>query len=318
MGAQALRQGDYARSVKLLTKSLQLYELPGVQALLFQAKQKLETGSSSTSQNNNRAGAARRSESTASNSAASTGNNDGGGSSSAAGEDGTGRSYTEAQVKVVQQVLRAKKGGRGAHYRVLGVNENANESEIKKAYRKLSLKIHPDKNPAPHADEAFKAVGLAYATLSDENKRTIYDRYGDEDPDNVGGNAAANPFARRGGGGGVHMNGQHVNPEDIFNMFFHGGGNMGGGGFGFGPGVHFYGGGFPNMRPQQQRQRGEGGGNRQEQGGLSSLMQFVPVLVMLLMMLFNNSDTSSYSGNMPGVGKYFSLTVSGHGAYSVT
>ncbi|OEU10220.1 J-domain DnaJ subfamily B Member 12-like protein, partial [Fragilariopsis cylindrus CCMP1102] len=64
------------------------------------------------------------------------------------------------------------------HYRVLGIAASANESEIKKAYRKLAIKVHPDKNPAPKSDDAFKAVGLAYGTLSDSQKRTIYDRYG--------------------------------------------------------------------------------------------------------------------------------------------
>ncbi|EED94489.1 predicted protein, partial [Thalassiosira pseudonana CCMP1335] len=68
------------------------------------------------------------------------------------------------------------------HYRVLGIEASADEAAIKKAYRKLALKLHPDKNSAPHSDEAFKAVGLAYATLSDSQKRAIYDRYGDEDP----------------------------------------------------------------------------------------------------------------------------------------
>lgn len=76
-------------------------------------------------------------------------------------------------------MLRAKEGGRGAHYRVLQIPTEANEGQIKKAYRKLALKLHPDKNSAPHADEAFKAVGLAYATLSDPQKRHIYDRYGE-------------------------------------------------------------------------------------------------------------------------------------------
>eukprot|EP00536_Pseudo-nitzschia_multiseries_P005673 jgi/Psemu1/191025/e_gw1.109.61.1 len=84
--------------------------------------------------------------------------------------------------ETVKRILKAKEGGRGAHYRVLGISQNATESEIKKAYRKTAIKVHPDKNSAPQADEAFKAVGLAYATLSDSQKRTIYDRYGEEDP----------------------------------------------------------------------------------------------------------------------------------------
>jgi DnaJ domain len=56
-----------------------------------------------------------------------------------------GRAYTHEQISIVKKVLRAKEGGRGAHYRVLEISNTANESEIKKAYRKLSLKVHPDK-----------------------------------------------------------------------------------------------------------------------------------------------------------------------------
>ena len=59
------------------------------------------------------------------------------------------------------------------HYNVLGVSPTANENDLKKAYRKLALKLHPDKNSAPEADEAFKLVGLAYATLSDPRKRQV-------------------------------------------------------------------------------------------------------------------------------------------------
>lgn len=300
MGATALRNGQYARAIKLLQKSLSLYPLPGVEALLEQAKRKAaaasDGGSNASSTN------PATSSSTAS---AARPTNPPSRSSSNVSTGTNGRSYTEAQVKMVEEVLKAKEGGRGAHYRVLGVPTSATENDLKKAYRKRALKLHPDKNSAPHADEAFKAVGLAYATLSDAQKRTIYDRYGEEDPDNRG--------SRGGGGGGAHFQGQDVSPEDIFNMFFGGGmpgGHVRAGGM---PGFHVYssgfGGGFggpqfqrrarAQQQQQQQQQRQE-----PEAQGFRAFMQLVPFLIIMLLSFFNMGEQASN----PGGNRYFSLT----------
>ncbi len=95
------------------------------------------------------------------------------------------------------------------YYEVLGVDRNAPEEEIKRAYRKLAVKFHPDKNPDdPHAEEKFKELGEAYDVLMDADKRAAYDRFG---------HAA---FAQGGGGfrGGFH------DPFDIFREVFGGGG----------------------------------------------------------------------------------------------
>src|SRR5260370_37740216 len=65
------------------------------------------------------------------------------------------------------------------YYEVLGVERKASDDEIKKAYRKLAVKFHPDKNPGdPHAEEKFKAIGEAYDVLIDADKLAAYDRYG--------------------------------------------------------------------------------------------------------------------------------------------
>jgi len=213
-------------------------------------------------------------------------------------------------VETVNRILKAKEGGRGAHYRVLGITQDATENEIKKAYRKTAIKVHPDKNSAPQADEAFKAVGLAYATLSDTQKRTIYDRYGEEDPDNRGGGMGG--MGR--GPGGVHFRpGQEVNPEDIFNMFF--GGGMGGMHRGPG-GVHFSTnfGGMPGAFRHQQQQRRRQGQQEPDTPGLANLIQLLPFLVIMLLSFFNvNNDQSSGRGSSggnsrsPGLNRYFTL-----------
>ncbi|KAJ8968416.1 hypothetical protein NQ314_002313 [Rhamnusium bicolor] len=66
------------------------------------------------------------------------------------------------------------------YYRILGIPKDANDDEIKKAYRKLALKYHPDKNKSPEAEERFKEVAEAYEVLSDKKKRDIYDSDGEE------------------------------------------------------------------------------------------------------------------------------------------
>ena len=113
------------------------------------------------------------------------------------------------------------------YYEVLGVSKSASADEIKKAYRKLAIKYHPDKNPGDkEAEEKFKEAAEAYEVLSDENKKARYDQFGHA---GMGGAAG-------GGYGGMNM-------EDIFSQF----GDIFGSGFG---GFGGFGGGG---RPQQVR-----------------------------------------------------------------
>ena len=110
------------------------------------------------------------------------------------------------------------------YYEVLGVSKGATASELKKAYRKLALKFHPDKNPGDQAaEDKFKEIGEAYEALSDEDKRAAYDRYGHAAFENGG--AGGGGFGGFGGGGGFH------DASDIFSQVF--GGAFGGGGGGF-------------------------------------------------------------------------------------
>lgn len=64
------------------------------------------------------------------------------------------------------------------YYEVLGVERSANEQDLKKAFRKLAMEFHPDRNPSPEAAERFKEINAAYEVLSDADRRAVYDRYG--------------------------------------------------------------------------------------------------------------------------------------------
>ncbi len=121
--------------------------------------------------------------------------------------------------------------GKRDYYEVLGVSKNASDDEIKKAYRKLAIKYHPDKNPGDKEAEAkFKEINEAHDVLSDKQKRARYDQFGHAGVGGAGfggaGGGAGNPF-----GGGFNYNGQ------TFNFDFGGGGldDILGSLFGFGP-----------------------------------------------------------------------------------
>ena len=100
------------------------------------------------------------------------------------------------------------------YYEVLGLDRNASEADLKKAYRRMAMKYHPDKNPDDtEAEKVFKEAAEAYEVLSDENKKSRYDQFG---------HAGMKGGAGFGGGG--------MNMEDIFSHF----GDIFGGGFGGG------------------------------------------------------------------------------------
>ncbi|HUX64705.1 molecular chaperone DnaJ [Sulfuricella sp.] len=106
------------------------------------------------------------------------------------------------------------------YYEILGVNKDANDDEIKKAYRKLAMKFHPDRNPDnPKAEEHFKEAKEAYEMLSDASKRSAYDQYGHAGVDQQAGMGGAGGF----GGGFADAFG------DIFGDIFGGAGGGRGG-----------------------------------------------------------------------------------------
>ncbi|KAL2175371.1 uncharacterized protein P884DRAFT_271642 [Thermothelomyces heterothallicus CBS 202.75] len=205
------------------------------------------------------------------------------------------RKYTAEQKAAV---LRIRRCHPTAFYEILELQKTCTDSEIKKAYRKLSLLTHPDKNGHEHADEAFKMVSRAFSVLGDKEKREKYDRYG-TDPDSrfasAQAQAAQNPFAgfsgrTAGGGGGGGAGGgwgaEEISPEEMFARFF-GGGGFGGPFAGFdggpqfvfnfgGPGVrvHQFGGPRPRGRPRNP-------GQEEPPSVWSNLVGYLPIILLL-------------------------------------
>ena len=202
--------------------------------------------------------------------------------------------YSEDQVAHVTRIKHCKD-----FYEVLQVNKEANDADLKKSYRKLALVLHPDKNSAPGASEAFKAVGNAFAVLSDKEKRRQYDLYGSDEVAN--GSTSQGPGRRQAyfdGGDGYYYDysrgfegkgGQkfhtiafmlfiflslvhtgNVSAEELFNMFF--------------------GGGFPTgnvyvRRPRQRHSRQYA--SQEESPAHSILLQAMPLLILIGVSLFS-------------------------------
>jgi DnaJ family protein B protein 12 len=195
------------------------------------------------------------------------------------------RSFSPEQESGAKKILQLSKK---SHYEVLGVSKDATSDEIKKSYRKLALKFHPDKNSAPSSEGAFKAISTAFDTLSDPQKRDYYDQVGHDADATGGGGGGGGGFP---GGGFYRSNMHEVSPEEIFNMFFQGAGpgfqshfNRGGGGFSsfsFNDGRKRRGHQHPN---QQQAQP-------QQVNIFQQLLQFLPIIIMLLMTFSNYSGS---------------------------
>lgn len=174
------------------------------------------------------------------------------------------KEFTKEQVKAVKEIRKCKD-----YYEILGVTKEATEIEIKKQYRKLALQFHPDKNKAPGASEAFKAIGNAFAVLNDPEKRKQYDLYGTEEDQ------------RR---ASSYDNGYYdytrgfesdISADEIFNMFF-------GGGF---PGGNVY--IRRGNRWREAHVHRQNAQNQETASGYSVLLQMMPVLILLILSLMS-------------------------------
>ncbi|ODV98032.1 hypothetical protein PACTADRAFT_47852 [Pachysolen tannophilus NRRL Y-2460] len=224
------------------------------------------------------------------------------------------KSYTKEQETIVLKLLSIDKTD---YYKILDIQKTATDSEIKKSYRKLAIKLHPDKNNHPKSSEAFKKLAKAFEVLNDPDKKRIFDQTG-SDPDSRGMGTGSSsgfadspfasggtqfPFQRNPFGSGASMGG--ASPfgmeDDLLNFLFNGGGNS----FAFGNGngftFHFGGPAGYNSYAQQQRQRQRERQQQQQQQQRQrtepqtplqalkeNFRQFFPLILFLLIPLISN------------------------------
>lgn len=177
----------------------------------------------------------------------------------------TDKEVNKEHLEAVKRIKKCKD-----YYEILGVTKEATDSDIRKAYKKLALQLHPDKNKCPGAAEAFKAIGNAAAILTDPEKRKQYDLYG-SDEERLQQSQRHTHGAYRGYTRGFEAD---ITAEELFNMFF--------------------GGGFPNQNVYTRRggrwQRAETHTQNREQqaNGYTVFLQMLPILLLIVLSMMSS------------------------------
>ncbi|KAH8738701.1 hypothetical protein FG386_000492 [Cryptosporidium ryanae] len=283
LAKKAIQSGDFEKAKRLLEKANRMFPSDSVTELLkdLQNNNFSSSGSNSNFNSNNNS---TESFTFKTDSADNRKKEDG-----RFGKGKIDAGYDESE-KLCKKILKAKN-----YYETLGIQRNADDSSIKKAYKKLALQLHPDKCKAPSAEEAFKKIALAFQTLSDTEKRENYDAFGEEGP----------PLSHSSSGNvryyqyGTSSDG-FLTPEDLFRMFFGG----------VPPGVSF----------QRHRVNSRNNGNRATHystaysssssnsnnmregtplGRIAGLIQALPVLLMIVFALFGNFIPSFFREESP-------------------
>ncbi|MBA0699992.1 hypothetical protein Goari_001582 [Gossypium aridum] len=275
IGKDALDAGDRARALKFLTKARRLDPSLPIENLLSAAEggksddrpasepvgSAKDPSGYSPSKSSDQPSIRRRNIPNGSAASASAS------ASASSPASAAGGTYTEEQIVIVKQIRKKKD-----YYEILGLEKSCSVDDIRKAYRKLSLKVHPDKNKAPGAEEAFKAVSKAFQCLSNEESRKKYDLVGSDEP--VYERRAA-PF--RGGGNGFSgFYDTDFDADEIFRNFFFGGmppATTQFRSFNFGPGMG-----------ARMGDQGSTGFN------IRMLIQLLPVLLILLFSFLPSSE----------------------------
>ena len=158
-----------------------------------------------------------------------------------------------SEDKLCKELLKKKD-----YYDILNLKKDATQDEIKRGYKKQAVKFHPDKNQSKLAEECFKKISEAYQCLSNPEKKSFYDKYGNEEEFKAKYYEANHRYYE-----------EEVNPFEAFNMFF-------GNGF------------FPNARRMHYYYSNDNNTNEGQVGNRRTILQFFPVLILLLVYILPN------------------------------
>jgi DnaJ homolog subfamily B member 12 len=274
IGKKALQSGDRTRALKFLTKARRLDPSLPIDDLISSASSTQEGSSSSTPQDEGPttdAAAASSSSSPASFSSTTVRHRQPDSSTKASANGTSGGSYTKEQVEIVREIKMKQKD----YYQMLGLEKSCTVEDVRKAYRKLSLKVHPDKNNAPGSEEAFKAVSKAFQCLSNEESRKRYDLVGSDEP-------VTHRRTTRHHSGNRYSDEDEFDADEIFRNFFYGG---------MAPATTPFG-TFHFQTGRQHRHAGGHGSGGGAGGGspFRILIQILPVIVLFLLNFLPSSD----------------------------
>ncbi|KAF3324621.1 Chaperone protein dnaJ 49 [Carex littledalei] len=277
IGKEALESGDRTRAIKFLAKARRLDPSLPIDDLLSNASSTQEGSSSSPPQAEapaTEATATSSSSSSPASSSTTTVRHRQPDASTRASVNGTGGvGYTEEQVEIVREIKKQQKD----YYQMLGLEKSCTVEDVRKAYRKLSLKVHPDKNKAPGAEEAFKAVSKAFQCLSNEENRKRYDLVGSDEP------VTHRRATTRHRGGYRYYDEDEFDADEIFRNFFYGG---------MAPATTPFGTFHFQMGRQHGHRGGHGSAGAAGGGGspFRMLIQILPVIILLLLNFLPSSD----------------------------
>ncbi|CAF0718881.1 unnamed protein product [Brachionus calyciflorus] len=198
---EAAAEGNYEKAIRFCEKSIKLYPSEIAKRLMSEYTEKLT--SQNTSGSNSKENL--KSEGSSAN-------------YNSKKQETKEKEYSSDQIDAVKKIKSCRD-----FYEILGVPKTSSDADLKKAYRKLALQFHPDKNKAPGATEAFKAIGKAFAVLSDAQKRRQYDELGPESFDDTVQSSSSTRHrhqTRTGHYNTYYWNDDDFSADELFNIFF--------------------------------------------------------------------------------------------------